>query len=323
MCTALSFRTNKNYFGRNLDYESHYGESIVITPRNMPLHFRKTEDLHSHYAFIGVATLSGDYPLYYDGTNEEGLSAAGLCFPGNACYLPESQCKNAVAPFEVIPLILGKCKTIEQVQNLFTNLQIAAIPYSQDYPLTDLHWMVSDRNGSIVIEQRKDGLKIFQNPLEVLTNNPPFEYHWENIKNYLSLQDEKPTNKIAPAVPLSPYSRGMGAMGLPGDFSSSSRFVKAVFTKFHSAVTETEEGSVHQFFHILDGVAQQDGCVKVGQLYEKTIYSCCCNADEGIYYYKTYENSRINAVQMGKEHLDADKPIIFPFRTKPDIFWMN
>ena len=323
MCTALSFRTNKHYFGRNLDYERHYGESIAITPRNMPLHFRKTEDLCNHYAFIGVATLSGDYPLYYDGTNEEGLSVAGLNFPGNAFYLPETQCKNAVAPFEMIPLILGKCKNVRQVQSLFSDLQIASIPYSQDYPLTDLHWLVSDKNESIVLEQRKDGLKIFHNPLEVLTNNPPFEYHLENIKNYLSLQDADPINKIAPTVPLSPYSRGMGAMGLPGDLSSASRFVRAVFTKFHSAVTEKEEDSVHQFFHILDGVAQQEGCVKVDDLYEKTIYSCCCNADEGIYYYKTYENNRITAVQMGKENLDADKPIIFPFRTKPDIFWMN
>ena len=82
MCTALSFRTNKNYFGRNLDYESHYGESIVITPRNMPLHFRKTEDLHSHYAFIGVATLSGDYPLYYDAVNEKGLCIADAVLVG-------------------------------------------------------------------------------------------------------------------------------------------------------------------------------------------------------------------------------------------------
>ena len=113
MCTAATYKTKCHYFGRNLDYHISYGESVVVTPRNHPFEFRKMGRLDHHYALIGMATLAGDVPLYFDATNEKGLSMAGLNFPKNACYKPEMEGRDNVAPFEFIPWILGQCASVK------------------------------------------------------------------------------------------------------------------------------------------------------------------------------------------------------------------
>lgn len=112
-------------------------------------------------------------------------------------------------------------------------------------------------------------------------------------------------------------------MGLPGDLSSSSRFVRAAFTKLNSVKKETEEGSLGQFFHILGSVAQQEGCVKVGEHYEKTVYSSCCNVDEGIYYYTTYGNSQITGVSMHNTDLNSQKLTAYPLINAQQIRMEN
>ena len=112
---------------------------------------------------------------------------------------------------------------------------------------------------------------------------------------------------------MDPYSRGMGGLGLPGYLSSTSRFVKAAFTRLNSCSGDSESESISQFFHILGSVYQQRGCVDVGEEeYEITIYSSCCNTDKGIYYYTTYENSQITGVDMHKENLQGDQLVTYP-----------
>ena len=88
MCTAAVYQTKDHYFGRNLDLEYSYQESITIAPRNYPFSFRKLPEMKTHYAIIGMAYVLEGYPLYYDATNEKGLSMAGLNFPGSAAYSP-------------------------------------------------------------------------------------------------------------------------------------------------------------------------------------------------------------------------------------------
>ncbi len=116
----------------------------------------------------------------------------------------------------------------------------------------------------------------------------------------------------------------MGAMGLPGDLSSASRFVKAAFTKLNSRCGSSEAESVSQFFHILKSVEQQRGCVHMGEgKYEITIYSSCCNADKGIYYYNTYDNSQITAVDMRRENLEGSELIAYPVLKEQNILMQN
>ena len=323
MCTAVTFHTDDHYFGRNLDFEYSYKETVTITPRNYPLLFRYLPTIEKHFAFIGMATVDSNYPLYYDATNEKGLSMAGLYFPGNAVYQPIKKDMDNIAPFELIPWMLSQCENVAQVKVLLSQINLADIPYSDAYPQSPLHWMVADKQASIVIEPRKNGLEVFDNPVGVLTNNPPFDYHIQNLSNYLNLTSEEPINRFAPDCKIEAYSRGMGAIGLPGDLSSASRFIRATFTKLNSVCDSTELSSVSQFFHILGAVLQQRGCAKIGNDYEETIYTSCCNVDKGIYYYTTYENSQITAVQLANTNLESNTLTLFPLVTNQQILWQN
>ncbi len=306
MCTAVTYKTKNHYFGRNLDLEYSYHETVTITPRNYEFSFRKAGKLKTHYAMIGMAYVMDDYPLYYDATNEKGLSMAGLNFPGNADYKQEAEGFDNIATFEFIPWILCQCATVNETKEMLSHINIVNTNYSDEMPAATLHWIISDRDSSITVESVKEGLKVYDNEIGILTNNPTFDYQMFNLNNYISLSIEPPVNNFAKNLELNTYSRGMGAMGLPGDLSSASRFVKAAFTKLNSLSGDSESESISQFFHILGSVEQQRGCVHMGEgKYEFTIYSSCCNTDKGIYYYTTYENSQITSVDMHKENLDG------------------
>ena len=323
MCTAISYISKDHYFGRNLDLHESFLERVVIFPRNMPLPMRHEASLHQHYAMIGMAAVLENYPLYYDATNEYGLSIAALNFPGNACYFPLHKGKQNITPFEFIPWILGQCKTVSEARTLLCNLNFADTPFHHDLPLSPLHWLIADKNESLTVEPTEHGVKVYDNTIGVLTNNPPFEYHLHHLAEFLNITNEQATNRFAPSVKIKPYSNGMGGIGLPGDLSSASRFVKAAFTKLNSPQYSTEDLSVSQFFHILESVYQQEGCAKVGEKFEKTIYTSCCNTKIGIYYYKTYENSQITAINLFGENLDGYDLVSFPLHRKQQYRWEN
>ena len=203
-------------------------------------------------------------------------------------------------------------------------LNLTGTPYNEHFPPAQLHWIIGDKNETITVESVADGLKIYDNPAGVLTNNPPFELQMFHLNNYMNLSPKQPENNFAPQMPLSSYSRGMGALGLPGDLSSMSRFVRVAFTRAHSVSDSSENASVSQFFHILGSVDQQRGCCEVTEgKYEITIYTSCCNTSKGIYYYTTYDNSRITAVDMHKENLDGEKIVCYPMLTETDILRQN
>ena len=324
MCTAATYRTRDHYFGRNLDLEYSYREAITITPRHFPLSFRYVKPQAQHYAMIGMATVMDGYPLYYEATNEKGLSMAGLNFPGNASYLTEDAEKENVAPFEFIPYLLGQCANLEQAKDLLQRVNLVNTPFSPSLPLSPLHWIVADRDASITVEPMADGLRIHHNPIGVLTNNPPFDFHLYNLQNYLNISVDPAVNRFSRHIDMEPYSNGMGGIGLPGDFSSASRFVKAAFVKLNSRSGDSEEESVHQFFHILSSVAMPRGSVQIRpDEYEITLYSCCCNTDQGIYYYTTYEKSQITGIDMHRENLNSSALISYPLARQASIEIQN
>lgn len=323
MCTAISYLSSEHYFGRNLDLEYSYNESVTVVPRGFPLSFRRAASLKEHYAIIGIATVADGYPLYYDATNEHGLSMAGLNFPGNACYFSSAADKDNIAPFELIPWILGQCKNVQEANKRLIKTNILQKSFNQAYPLTPLHWLISDQKDSLVVESVENGLSIYNNPIGVLTNNPPFDFHLNMLSQYMNLTSREPVNRFSSKIQLAPTSRGIGAFGLPGDPSSASRFIKAAFVKLNSVDDGSTNGAVSQFFHILESVAQQNGCVKADKKYVKTVYSSCCNTNKGIYYYKTYDNSQITAVDMHHENLDADRLVSFPLIWQQQINEQN
>ena len=324
MCTAATYQTKDFYFGRNLDYERSYGESVVITPRRWPLPLRHGGTLETHYAIIGMAHMQDGFPLYYDAVNERGLCIAGLNFVGNAAYHAARPDAENVAQFELIPWLLGRCATLEEARALLARTNITDTPFCPGLPAAQLHWMAADRTGCIVIESMADGLHVYDDPAGVLTNNPPFPMQLFALNNYAALSPEPPVNRFAPSLPLTAYSRGMGAMGLPGDLSSQSRFVRAAFVRANSVSGDGEAESLSQLFHILGAVEQQRGCCRLeGGDCELTLYTGCCNADRGVYYYTTYDNGQITAVDMHHTDLDGTSPVSYPLVTELQLRWEN
>ncbi len=324
MCTAATYLTDDFYFGRTLDYETSFGESITITPRSFPLKFRHGKTETHHYAIIGMAHIAEDYPLYYDAVNEKGLCIAGLNFVRSAVYKEKTEGKANIAQFELIPWLLGKCKDVSEATELLKNTNICDLPFSRQLGTARLHWLIADKGRAITVEAVSEGLKIYENPVGILTNEPSFDRQLFALNNFMSLSPREPCNKFSDRLSLTSYSRGMGAMGLPGDLSSASRFVRASFVKMNSVSGKNEPESVSQFFHILSSVSQPRGSCDLGNgKYEITIYSSCCNADKGIYYYTTYENSQISAVAMHNEDLDEKELISYPLIDKMQVYLQN
>lgn len=323
MCTAITYKTKNHYFGRTLDLEYTYEEQVTVIPRNYEFQFRTKQPIKKHYAIIGMATVADNYPLYYEAVNECGLSMAGLNFPGNAHYFPVVEGKDNIAPFEFIPWILAQCKTIAEVRTKLTKINLCNIDFSVQLPLSPLHWMIADRESAITVESVADGLKIYDNPIGVLTNNPTFDYHMTHLCDYMNVTPLPPENRFGD-VSLMTYSRGMGAIGLPGDLSSASRFVRAAFVKLNSVSGDSENESVNQFFHILGAVEQQRGCAQLPDgSYEITAYTSCMNTDKGIYYYTTYENRCISAVDMYRCELEGKELYTYPLIKKQEIIRQN
>ncbi len=324
MCTAATYKTRDFYFGRTLDYDLSYGEEVVVTPRNFPLHFREEPAQRTHYAMIGAACVMQGYPLYYDAVNEKGLGIAGLNFVGNACYFEHrAGCAN-VAQFELIPWLLGQCDSVAAARALLETTNLRSLPFNDETPPAQLHWMLADRDSCITVESVREGLRIYDNPVGVLTNNPPFEQQMLGLSRYMQLSPREPENNFAAGLALKPFSRGMGAIGLPGDLSSQSRFVRAAFVRMNSRSGQGEAESVSQFFHILNAVDQQRGCcILENGGCEITIYTACCNADRGVYYYTSYDNHQITAVDLHREQLDGDTLSRYPMAAPEQIRLQN
>ncbi len=324
MCTAIAYKTDSLYFGRTLDIECSYTEEVTVTPRNYPFHFRRAGEIKNHYAIIGMAYVLRDYPLYYDAVNEKGLAVAGLNFVGNAVYRENMNDRDNISQFELIPWILSQCGNLYEARKLIERINITGECFSKDMPAAQLHWIIADKSGAITVESVKEGICVYENPVGTLTNNPTFPEQMFNLNNYMKLSPKEPENLFSDKIQLKAYSRGMGAMGLPGDLSSQSRFVRASFVKLNSVSCATENESVDQFFHILGSVEQQRGCcVTADGQYEITVYTSCCNCEKGIYYYTTYSNRQISAVDINKVNLDGETLSRYPIINEQQIYYQN
>jgi len=323
MCTAISYKNGGHYFGRTLDIEKSYGECVVVTPRNHVFNYRTKGAQKAGYAMIGMAVVIDDCPLYYEAANEHGVCIAGLNFPDNAHYFDPKEGKDNIVPFELIPWVLGRCQNMADVKALLANINLTNINFSENLPLSPLHWIISCGGESVVVESMSEGLKIYDDPVGVLTNNPPFDWHMANISRYLNLTAADPKNSFGAAGPV-PFSKGFGAIGLPGDWSSPSRFVQAAFVNNNSVSPRDEDSNVSQFFHLLGSVEHVRGCVDLGGgEYEITAYTCCISADKGHYYYTTYQNPCVSRVDMHACDLQSDTLYCYPLNKKLHILNHN
>lgn len=310
MCTAISDVRGSHLFGRTLDLECSYGEGLVILPCRFPLKFLHGSPETRHFAMIGTAHIENGQPLFYDAMNEYGLCGAALNFPGYAKYAPYCEGKTNLASFEVLPRVLAECRSTDEAVKLLSGANITDEAFSKELPTTPLHWIFADRARCITVEPTVLGVIIYDNPCRTLTNAPSFPYHMTNLANYMNLTAMPPENTLCPDVSLSPYSRGMGAIGLPGDFSSASRFVRAAFVK-HNTTGADGSNRISRFFHIMDTVGVPKGAVMTSEgAPVLTIYTSCADTESLTYYFTTYACRRIRAVRLDRSSAGSDMKVV-------------
>ena len=325
MCTAISDHSSPSHlFGRTLDLECSYGEQNVITPRAFAFDFLYEPPQPRHLALIGTAHILNDRPLYYDAVNEAGLAIAALNFPSLAVYHAPRAGAHNVTSFELIPWLLGQCETLDDTKRLLHDTVITSDQAADDLPATPLHWLIADAHGAVTVESAKEGLKLYDNAVGVLTNAPDFPYHMTHLADFSRLDSAFLKNSLCPSIDLPLYSRGMGALGLPGDPSSASRFVRAVFAKYHTLPDTDELAPVSRFFHVMDTVAQPRGlAITEDGRPVFTVYTSCIDTAQGIYYFTTYDCRRIRAARLHSADLENGALTVLPMQSDENVAYLN
>ena len=288
---------------------------MTVTPRKYPLNFLHGGTLNSRFAIIGTAMVNGGAPLYYDGANETGLAGAALNFPKYARYREREDGRLNLSSAELLPRVLAECRSVGEARELLKAVNITDESISEELPATPLHWIFADKTGAITVEGTEKGIEVMNNPYGVLTNSPDFSYHTVNLANYSALSPRTQKCGICKEK-ITFYSRGLGGFGLPGDFSSASRFVRAVFLRSHTVGEEP----VSRFFHIMDSLAVPLGAVITDEYRPvATVYTSCIDTEKGIYYFTTYGNRRIRAVSLTEELCKKDTLSLFDMSSVEDI----
>ncbi|ABG84321.1 choloylglycine hydrolase [Clostridium perfringens] len=329
MCTGLALETKDglHLFGRNMDIEYSFNQSIIFIPRNFKcVNKSNKKELTTKYAVLGMGTIFDDYPTFADGMNEKGLGCAGLNFPVYVSYSKEDiEGKTNIPVYNFLLWVLANFSSVEEVKEALKNANIVDIPISENIPNTTLHWMISDITGkSIVVEQTKEKLNVFDNNIGVLTNSPTFDWHVANLNQYVGLRyNQVPEFKLGDQS-LTALGQGTGLVGLPGDFTPASRFIRVAFLRDAMIKNDKDSIDLIEFFHILNNVAMVRGSTRtVEEKSDLTQYTSCMCLEKGIYYYNTYENNQINAIDMNKENLDGNEIKTYKYNKTLSINHVN
>lgn len=306
MCTGIRFTSADGamYFGRNLDWNTPFGEHIVITPKGYPLAQAFPEEgptKPSKHALIGMGITFQGYPLYFDCGNDAGLAVAGLNFPGYAQYEETPlEGKTNVAAYEFPAWVAANFETVDEVEEALAKVAIVAKPVSDSLGVSLLHWIIGDAKRSIVVEYLPSGMHIHKNPVDTLANQPTFDWHLENLRTYLNCSNSFVGEVNWDETPLTPFGAGAGARGIPGDSYTTSRFVKAAFLNANYPAKETEQENVMRLFHTLGNVAMVEGSAQMADgTFERTIYTGCFSAKTNTYYYNTDDNPALHSACLG------------------------
>ena len=310
-----------------MDIEYSFNQSIIFIPRNFKcVNKSNKKELTTKYAVLGMGTIFDDYPTFADGMNEKGLGCAGLNFPVYVSYSKEDiEGKTNIPVYNFLLWVLANFSSVEEVKEALKNANIVDIPISENIPNTTLHWMISDITGkSIVVEQTKEKLNVFDNNIGVLTNSPTFDWHVANLNQYVGLRyNQVPEFKLGDQS-LTALGQGTGLVGLPGDFTPASRFIRVAFLRDAMIKNDKDSIDLIEFFHILNNVAMVRGSTRtVEEKSDLTQYTSCMCLEKGIYYYNTYENNQINAIDMNKENLDGNEIKTYKYNKTLSINHVN
>ena len=320
-CTGLQITTKDNAVinGRTVEFGVFLDTSIVVVPRGYK--FTGTTTLGegkkwtSKYASIGMILV--DNKVIVDGMNEKGLVAASFYFPGYAKYsvtTKENQ-KISMSSSDITQWILSMFETVDEVKKAIENNEVAISPVlTPGFPpqIQPFHFIVYDRTGKSIVFEPIDGkLKVYDNPIGVITNSPTFDWHMTNLRNYITLLAHTPEDVKVFGETIKPLGQGAGMLGLPGDFTPPSRFVRATAFAASSIPAETADKGVLQVFHILNSFDIPVGAARTieeGKVFsDYTMLTLVRDTKNLRFYYKTYDDQTIKMVDMKKFDLDGKK----------------
>jgi choloylglycine hydrolase len=308
--------------GRTLEFGIFLDNSVVVVPRGYA--FTGSTKLGdgkkwtAKYASVGI--IVADNQRILDGMNEKGLSTGSFYFPGYAKYsVTTKKNKNiSMSSSDFTQWILSMFSTVDEVRKAIKNNEVAISPVlTPGFPpqVQPFHFVVYDKTGkSLVIEPIDGKLKLYDNPIGVITNSPTFDWHMTNLSNYVNLLAHTPDEVKLFDTTIKPLGQGSGMLGLPGDFTPPSRFVRAAAFAASSIPEKTAEKGVLQLLHVLNSFDIPVGAARTiedGKIFsDYTMLTVIRDTKNLCYYYKTYNDQSIKMVDMKKFDLDAKKIIL-------------
>jgi choloylglycine hydrolase len=283
------------------------------------------------YASVGLNGVG--LPVLFDGLNEKGLAAGTFYFPGSAGYMPYTagDAGKTIAQWEVGSWILENFASVDEVKANIGNIVVPAVVFAGWGFAPEAHYIVHDVSGkSIVIEYVGGKLNVFDDPLGVVTNSPSFDWHMANLRNYVNFSMTNVPPVQLGSVKLEPFGQGSGMLGLPGDFTPPSRFVRAVAFSQSVFPSETGRDAVLEAFHILNQFDIPKGAAREHQkdehgnvLADYTIWTAASDLKAKQYYFRTYENSQIRMIDLMKMNLDAKNIVTMSIKSDEVIKPLN
>ncbi|MET1247437.1 choloylglycine hydrolase family protein [Sporolactobacillus sp. STCC-11] len=319
MCTSVTLETTDGHhlFGRTMDFATDLGQTVTVVPRNYSwISAASGESIITRYGMIGMASVAEDVIVYADGMNEAGLACATLYLPGFADFNDQpSKGKEAVAPHDFVFWSLSQFGSIAEVKEALAKVSLVDFPLAAMGITPPLHWILSDKTGrSIVVEPLEKDIKIVDNPVGVMTNSPDFQWHLTNLRQFIGLRPKQFEATRWEDLELSAFSQGSGSVGLPGDFTPPSRFVRAAYWKNNITGIDTERDGITGLFHILSTCDLPKGAVVTpDNMEDVTLYTSAMCVESGNFYYHGYDNRQITVVNLFREDLDAAEIRTYPF----------
>jgi choloylglycine hydrolase len=255
------------------------------------------------YGFVGANAV--DMPIVVDGMNTEGLYFGAFYFAGDAVVgeVSDSNRDRAVSSDELGNWILARFATVAEVREALPTIELVGTYIEAIKGVAPFHYMVADATGeAIVVEYTEDGLAIFDNTVNAIANNPPFDWHLTNLRNYIGLDAENRPEITVGRETLRPFGQGSGMVGLPGDFGSPSRFVRAVaFANSTLPIADGDE-AIFNAFHILNAFDIPKGAIRdtsdEGVHTDYTVWTSAADTKKAVYYYKTYLTQAVESVDV-------------------------
>lgn len=305
MCTAINVKTNNGdiFLGRTMDFSYALDPQLYMVNKGYQWNtLANTHSIKTRYSFMGIG--QDISPIAFaDGINEMGFSVAVLYFPGYANYdlaKTEDNKKPAIANIELVKFLLSTCSSVEEAKKLVCKIRIIGVEDPVTNSVAPLHWIMADKSGDCaVVEKMVDGLHIMDNPIGVLSNSPEFTWQMTNLRNYMNVTSTQKKEAIWGDITLTPFGQGAGGFGIPGDYTSPSRFVRAAFQKHNTNFLKTCDEAVVACFHIMDSVSIPKGVVMTKRgTSDYTQYTAFMNLRTNEYYFKSYNNSSIVSVKL-------------------------